>query len=62
MEFLEHLSFSCLDEAIIQLQKAVMIYNYERPHMTCGMLTPEKAHSTSGTIKNIGEKETGCRN
>ncbi len=44
-EFLEHLSVSCLDEAVFQLQRAVMIYNYERPHMSCGMLTPEQDHS-----------------
>ena len=58
-ELLGHLSISCLDEAIIQLQKAVMIYNYERPHMSCGMLTPQKAHLTSGAMKKCWGKRTG---
>lgn len=58
-EFLEHLSISCLDEAIFQLQRAVMVYNFERPHMSCGMLTPQKAHSMSGTMKKSWGKRNG---
>jgi transposase InsO family protein len=58
-ELLEHLSFSNLNEAILQMQKAVLIYNYERPHMSCGMLTPEQAHSKAGEMKKYWKKETG---
>ena len=50
-ELLDHLSVSSLNEAITELQNAVFIYNYERPHMSCGMLTPDKAHSTSSIMK-----------
>lgn len=57
-ELLEHLSFSSLSEAITEMQKAVFIYNHERPHMSCAMLTPDKAHATSGTMKKYWKKET----
>jgi len=57
-ELLNHLSVSSLNEAITQMQKAVFIYNYERPHMSCGMLTPDKAYSTSGVMKKYWKKET----
>lgn len=57
-ELLEHLHVNCLDEAIIEMQKAVFIYNYERPHMSCAVLTPDKAQSTSGPMKKYWKKET----
>jgi len=57
-ELLEHLCVNCLNDAITEIQKAVFIYNYERPHMSCAMLTPDKAHATSGTMKKYWKKET----
>ena len=57
-ELLEHLFFSSLNEAIAEMQKAVFIYNYERPHMSCAMLTPDKAYATSGVMKKYWKKET----
>ncbi len=60
-ELLDHLSVSSLNAAITEMQKAVIIYNYERPHMSCGMLTPDKANSTSGTKKKYWKKETENR-
>jgi transposase InsO family protein len=35
----------------IQLQKSIDIYNNKRPHLSCNMLTPERAHLSSGRLK-----------
>ena len=35
----------------IQLQKSIDIYNNKRPHLSCDMLTPERAHFSSGELK-----------
>jgi len=34
-----------------ELDKIVKLYNNERPHLSCGMLTPKQAHIKSGPIK-----------
>lgn len=33
------------------IQKAVTIYNTKRPHLSIGLLTPQKAHTTNEAIK-----------
>ena len=43
----------------MEMQKAVFIYNYERPHMSCDMLTPDKAHGTTGIMKKYWKKDPG---
>lgn len=35
------------------IQKAVMIYNTKRPHLSIGLLTPEIAHATNGAVKKL---------
>jgi transposase InsO family protein len=35
----------------IQLQKSIDIYNNKRPHLSCDMLTPDRAHLSSGKLK-----------
>lgn len=35
------------------IQKAVTIYNTKRPHLSIGLLTPQKAHTTNGTVKKL---------
>jgi len=35
----------------IQLQRSIDIYNNKRPHLSCDMLTPERAHFSSGKLK-----------
>jgi transposase InsO family protein len=35
----------------LQLQRSIDIYNKERPHLSCDMLTPERAHFSSGKLK-----------
>jgi putative transposase len=49
-ELLDHLSVSSLNEAIMEIRKAVFIYNYERPHRSYDMLTLDKAHGTTGIM------------
>ena len=41
------------EEALKSLNSAVAFYNTERPHMSCGMLTPFEAGQSSG---NLGKK------
>jgi putative transposase len=35
------------------IRKAVTIYNTKRPHLSIGLLTPETAHTTNGTVKKL---------
>lgn len=35
------------------IQKAVTIYNTKRPHLSIGLLTPQKAHTTNETAKKL---------
>lgn len=35
------------------IQKAVMIYNTKRPHLSIGLLTPQQAHITNETVKKL---------
>lgn len=35
------------------IKKAVTIYNTKRPHLSIGLLTPQKAHTTNGTVKKL---------
>ena len=35
------------------IQKAVTIYNTKRPHLSIGLLTPQKAHTTNETVKKL---------
>jgi transposase InsO family protein len=35
------------------IQKAVTIYNTKRPHLSIGLLTPQRVHTTNGTVKKL---------
>lgn len=35
------------------IRKAVTIYNTKRPHLSIGLLTPQKAHTTKATFKKL---------
>lgn len=43
-EFLNHYSLKNQSEIMKQLEQSVSIYNTQRPHMSCNMLTPEDVH------------------
>ncbi len=44
-ELLEHIKIIDLPDAVQQVNRAIAIYNQQRPHLSCGYLTPEQAHS-----------------
>ncbi len=44
-EYLNHYQTDNLPEAKKQLQKAIRLYNNNRPHMRIGNLTPNKLHN-----------------
>lgn len=44
-ELLEHIKIIDLPDAVEQVRRAIAIYNQQRPHLSCGYLTPEQAHS-----------------
>lgn len=38
------------------IQKAVTIYNTKRPHLSIGLLTPQRAHTTNEPFKKLWKK------
>ena len=50
MEFLDR-KFDSLNQAYKAVKRAIEIYNTVRPHSSLNMLTPDKAHQTTGPIK-----------
>lgn len=43
-------SFSSFDEAQAAVDKAIDIYNHQRPHSSCNYLTPAQAHLQQGLL------------
>jgi transposase InsO family protein len=50
-EYLNHQEITSFYEGYRAVEKAVFIYNYKRPHMSCDMLSPQQAHEQSGKLK-----------
>ncbi|MDP4240571.1 MAG: IS3 family transposase [Bacteroidota bacterium] len=50
-EWLNQMKLVSLEQAIIELKRIIMIYNYHRPHASLDMRTPEIAHKQSGELK-----------
>ena len=44
-EYLKHYSITTIQQAKDELQRAVRLYNEDRPHFSIGLLTPELVHS-----------------
>jgi putative transposase len=44
-------------DATLAVNKAIEIYNKRRPHLSIGMLTPEKAHLHKGDLKMLWKKK-----
>jgi len=49
-------TFKDLFEAIEKVKQSIDLYNNERPHMSCDMLTPSEAHKRTGELKSIGNQ------
>jgi putative transposase len=45
------------EEAIKAIDKAIMIYNNKRPHLSIAMLTPQQAHLKTGALKMLWKKK-----
>jgi transposase InsO family protein len=43
-EYLKGLSLDSFETAEKAIKRAIYLYNNERPHLSCGMLTPSEAH------------------
>lgn len=46
-EYLNHYTYKTKKEVEQRLQAAVALYNTQRPHMSCSMLTPEEVHANN---------------
>ena len=52
-EYLSHYADKTITEIQERLTKAVDLYNNERPHMSCSMLTPEKVHRNKLEVEKV---------
>jgi putative transposase len=50
-EYLSHYPVRSLDEAAQHLERAVFLYNYKRPHLSCAMQCPNEAHRSWGPLE-----------
>lgn len=50
-EFALDQTFMNFEEALQILNRAIFLYNTERPHASCDYLTPEKAHQMKGVLQ-----------
>jgi transposase InsO family protein len=62
-ELLKDMRFSCIDEVIPAVARAVDFYNNDRPHMSIDMMTPAEASLCEGEIKKhwISYREKAIR-
>lgn len=49
--------YQSYQEAKTEIDIAVKIYNEKRPHLSCDLLTPERAHAESGILKRHWKKK-----
>lgn len=52
-ELLKGMKFSCIEEVIAAVSRAVDFYNNERPHMSINMMTPAQAAFYEGSIEKM---------
>lgn len=52
-EWLYDMSLKDYTEALHAIKSIIDIYNYERPHLSLDMMTPEKAHQSEGKLKRL---------
>jgi putative transposase len=50
-EFMMDKDFASFEQALSAAKSAIDIYNSQRPHASCGYLTPEQAHLRQGPMK-----------
>ena len=52
-ELLKGMKFSCIEEVIAAVSRALDFYNNERPHMSINMMTPAQAAFCEGAIEKM---------
>jgi putative transposase len=52
-EYLKHYTINTVEEATMYLNKAVKLYNEDRPHLSIGLLTPEVVHTKNLTTEKL---------
>jgi len=52
-EYLKHYVIDTVENATMYLNKAVKLYNEDRPHLSIGLLTPETVHSKNLTTEKL---------
>lgn len=50
-EYLCELELTSFSETFIAVENTVKLYNHERPHLSCDMLTPNEASQRKGVLK-----------
>jgi putative transposase len=50
--------YQSTQEATKAIDKAIAIYNNQRPHLSISMLTPTQAHLQKGTLRSVWRKRT----
>ena len=50
-EYLSHRQVYSLAQARSVPERAVFLYNHERPHLSCDMLPPEQAYRRTGQLR-----------
>lgn len=57
-EWLDHEQFTCFEQVKHRIDQIIPIYNDKRPHLSCGMKTPNQTYLSSGTVKKRWTKKT----
>jgi transposase InsO family protein len=52
-EYLKHYIIDTVEDAAMYLNKAVKLYNEDRPHLSIGLLTPEAVHAKKLTTEKL---------
>ena len=56
MEWIHSEQYHDFQLACIRIAEIIRIYNSSRPHLSCGMLTPNEAHKSQGPMKKHWKK------
>lgn len=60
-EYLNHYPFQHKDEIAQKLPEIIHLYNDQRPHLSCNMLTPTDVHENKLPIQKLWKKNTYCK-
>jgi transposase InsO family protein len=55
-EWIHNETYNSFEQAKKRIAEIIEIYNTQRPHLSCDMLTPEQAHKCSGKLKKHWKK------